>query len=62
MMIFSEVLATTFASGTWIIYGSELLNLENLEVENDTSDAIRIFGNLCPRQSVDPNASMERNS
>ena len=51
-----------FESGTWIIYDSKLLNLENLEVESDTSDAIHIVRNLCPGQTVDPNASVERNT
>ena len=44
-----------------MIYDSKLLNLEHLEVENGTSNAIHILGNLFPRQSVDPDASMERN-
>ena len=57
MMTHSEVLAATFESGTWIIHGSKLLNLENLEVDDDTRNAIRILGNLDPRQSVDPDAS-----
>ena len=62
MMTNSEVLAASFESGTWIIYDSKLLNLESLEVVNVTSNAIQILGNLCPRQSVDPDASMERNT
>ena len=44
-----------------MIYDSKLLNLEHLEVETGTSNAIHILGNLHPRQSVDPDASMERN-
>ena len=59
-MAYSEVLASNFEAGTWIIFDSKLLNLENLEVENDTSNAIHILRNLYSRQSVDPDASMER--
>ena len=36
--------------------------LENLEVENDTSNAIHTLGNFYPRQPVDPDASMERST
>ena len=42
----SEVLAANFESGAWIMYDSKLLNL----------------GNLYPRQSVDLDASMERDT
>ena len=60
-MTYSDVLAANFERGTWIIYDSKLLNLENLEVENDTSNAIlHILGNLHPRQPVDPNLSTYR--
>ena len=59
-MTYSEVLVANFESGTWIIHDSKLLNLENLEVENDTSNATHILGNLHPRQPVDPGASLER--
>ena len=45
-MTYSEVLAANLESGTWIIYENKLLNLETLEVENDTSDAIHILRNL----------------
>ena len=45
-MTYSEVLAANFESGTWIMYDSKLLSLEN----------------LYPRQSVDPDASMERDT
>ena len=38
-----------------------MLNLESVEVKNDISNAIHIHGNLNPRQSVAPDASMERN-
>ena len=62
MMTCSEVLAAKFESGTWIIFDSKLLNLENLEVENDTSNAIYILGHLYPCQPVDLDASMERNT
>ena len=62
IVTYSEVLAANFDSGTWIIYDSKLLNLESLEVENDTINAVRILGNLCRRQPVDPDASMERNT
>ena len=62
MMTYSEVLAANFESGTWIIYDSKLLNLENLEVEDDTSNAAHILRNLYPHRSVDPDASMERNT
>ena len=58
MMIYSKVLAANFESGTWIVHDSKLsnleepkveyLNLESLEVENYTSDASNILGNLCP--------------
>ena len=58
----SEVLVANLESGTWIIYDRMLLNLESLEVENDTSNATHILGNLYPRQPVDPYASMERNT
>ena len=60
MMTYSDVLAANFESGTWIIYDSKLLNLESLEV--DTSNAIHILGNLYPRQPVDRDVSMERNT
>ena len=59
-------------SGTWIIYDCKLLNLEeprvedpnleNLEVENYTSNAPDILGNPFPCQPVDPDASMERDT
>ena len=62
MMIYSEVVAANFESATWIIHDSKLLNLENLEVENVTSNATHILGNLNPRQPVVPDASMERNT
>ena len=62
MMTISEVLGANFEVGSWTIYDSKLLNLENLEVENDTRNAIHIQGNLYPRQQVDPDASMERNT
>ena len=58
----SEVLAANFESGTWIIHDNKLLNLENLDVENDTSNAIHILRNLYTRRSVYPDASMERNT
>ena len=61
-MTYSEVLATNFESSTWIVHDSKLLNLENLEVENDTSNAIHILGIFSPRQPADPDASMERNT
>ena len=48
----TEVLAANFESGTWIIHDSKLLNLENLEVENDTSNAIHILGNLYVNQAI----------
>ena len=60
MMTYSEVSDANFESGTWIIYDGKLLNLENLEVENDTNNAIHIFRNLYPHQPVDPDASIER--
>ena len=50
MITYSEVLAASFESDTRIIYDSKLLNLESLEVENDTGNAIHIRGNLYPRQ------------
>ena len=56
---YSEVWAANFESGTWIIYDSKLLNLEILKIENDTSNAIRILGNIHPRQPDNPDASME---
>ena len=61
MMIYSEVLAANFESGIWTIYDSKLLNLEHLEIKQDTSNATHILTNLYPRQPVDPDASMERN-
>ena len=62
MMTHSAVLAANFESGTWISHDSKLLNLECLEVENDTGNAIHIHRNLHSRQSVDPDASMERDT
>ena len=62
MMTYSEVLSANFESGTWTIYDSKLLNLENLEGENDTGNAMHILGNLYPRRPVDLDASMERNT
>ena len=62
MMTYSKVLAANFESGTWIIYDSKLLNLERLEVENDTSNAVHLLRNLYPRQPIDLDASMERNT
>ena len=59
-LTFSEVFAANVESGTWIVYDSKLLNLENLEVENDTGNATQILRNLQSRQSVDPDSSMER--
>ena len=61
-MTCSEVWAANLESCTWIIYDSKLFNLESLEVENDTSNAIHILRNFCPRQSVDPGASMKRDT
>ena len=59
-MAYSEVfLAVHFESDTWIIHDSKLLNLE---VENYTSNVIHILENHYPRQPVDPDASMERNT
>ena len=55
-------MAANFESGTWIMYDNKLLKLENLEVQNDTSNAIHILRNLYPRQSVDLDASMERDT
>ena len=46
MMTYSEVLAAKFESCTWIMHDSKLLNLEN----------------IYQRQSVDPDASMERDT
>ena len=37
-----------------VIYDSKLLNLENLEVENDSGNAMHILGSLHPRRPVDP--------
>ena len=37
-------------------------NLENLEAEDDTSNAMDIFGNLYPCQPVDLDASTERDT
>ena len=62
MMTHSAVLAANFESGTWISHDSKLLNLESLEVENDTGNAIHIHRNLYSRQSIDPDASMERDT
>ena len=39
-----------------------MLNLESVEVENDTNNAMHILRNLYPRQPVDPDASMERST
>ena len=52
MVTYAEVLAANFESGTWIICDSKLC----------TSNAIRILGDLYPRQPVDPDASMERDT
>ena len=59
-------------SGTWIIHDSKLLNLEepgvedpnleNLEVENYTSNKTDILGNPHPCRPVDPDASMARDT
>ena len=54
--------AANFESVTWIICDSKLLNLENLEVENDTSNAVDILRILYPCQPVDLDASMERDT
>ena len=62
MIIYSEVLAANFEPGICILCDSNLLNLENLEVENDTSKAMHTLGNLYPRQPVDPDASMMKNT
>ena len=62
MMTYSEVLAAIFESGAWITHDSKLVNLESLEVENDTSNAMHVLGNLHPCQPVDLDASMERNT
>ena len=62
MMTYSKVLAAHVDSGTWINYDSKLLNLEHLKVENDASNAIHILRNLYPRQPVERDASMERNT
>ena len=72
MMTNSEVLVSNFESGAWVIYEIKVFNLEepkvenpnleDLEVENDTSNAIHILRNHYSRQSVDPDASMERDS
>ena len=48
MVTYSEVLAAPFEPGTWIIYVSRRLNLENLDVENCTSNAPDILGKLHP--------------
>ena len=58
MITYSEALVANFESGTWIIYDIKLLILENLEVENDTSNGIPI---LCPRQSVKRNTWKDKN-
>ena len=69
MVTYSEVSAAIFEFGTWSSTTAcleepkvENPNLENLEVENDTSNAVDILGNRYPRQPVDPDASMERDT
>ena len=62
MMTYLKILTANFESFTWIIFDSKLLHLKNDEIENDTNNAMYIFGNLHPRQSVDLDASMERDT
>ena len=59
MMTYSEVLVANLEPGTWIIYDNKLLNLECLEVQTDTSNAMHTLGNLYPRRPVGPDASTE---
>ena len=43
MMAYPEVLVANFESGTSIIYDNQLLNVENLAVENDTTSSETSF-------------------
>ena len=58
----TEVLAANFESGTWIIHDNKLMNLQNLQVENDTSNAIHILETSTSRPSFDQDASIERDT
>ena len=66
-MTYSEILVANFEStgmneAQSTKRGLKNPNLENLEVENDTSNALDMLGNLYPCQPVDLDASMERDT
>ena len=54
-------MAANFESGTWITYDSKLLNLENLNGENDTSNAMHILRHFLPTSISRSGRLMDQN-